>query len=217
MARRSLMLLSRTALGSGWVVRSARTYGWFTAIGFAVATWIASRGYGADDTVLLFVGRAAGVLAWVVGLAALGLSAPPKRDAFRRGVLALARARGVDEGSLPWAEAAATVRLLGEIAVLPMLVLTAFVWLVVARGNVGQGASVLIGCVAFAAIASGILGLVASACRSWGQGWGRGWFLLVVLLPWPVAELALPARVAELASIPGLLTMIWEALTGASS
>jgi hypothetical protein len=58
-----------------------------------------------------------------------------------------------------------------------------------------------------------VLGVVASGCRQWGHGRGRTWFLLVVLLPWPLAELVLPAKAAELGSIPGLLGVFWESLT----
>jgi hypothetical protein len=36
---------------------------------------------------------------------------------------------------------------------------------------------------------------------------------VVVVLPWPLAELMLPPQTAALASIPGLLGLVWKTLT----
>jgi hypothetical protein len=194
-------------------MRMARIYAWLIAVTFAATTWVASRGYGADATVMSLVARAAGTLAWVAGFTALGLSAPPKDEAFRSGALALAVARGFSGGDVERAEMAATTRLLLEVVTPPLVALSLFVWLVDGQGKAGPDAWSLVGSCTFSVVSAVILGVVASACRQWGHDRGRTWFLLVVLLPWPLAELVLPSKAAELASIPGLLGLFWDTLT----
>ena len=207
------MRLLRSAINRGWALRMAKIYGWLIVVTFAGVTWVASRGYGADATVMSLVARAAGTLAWVAGFTALALAGPAKDAAFRNGALALAAARGFSTQDVERAEMAATTRLLLEVVVPPLLALSLFVWLVDGQGRAGPAGFSLIGSCTFGVVAAVILGVVASACRHWGQGRGRTWFLLVVLLPWPLAELLLSPKTAPFGSIPGLLGVFWESLT----
>jgi hypothetical protein len=108
---------------------------------------------------------------------------------------------------------AATVRLLAEIVIYPIAALSLFVWLVEAQIRMGREVWALLGACVFLALTAVILGVVAAACRQWAQGKGRMAFLLIVLLPWPLSELVLPAKSAALASIPGLLGLFLETLT----
>ena len=212
-ARRNLVRLLGLTLHRGWTIRAAQIYGWAAMVGFAAMTWVASRGYGADSTVLALVARAAGVLAWLGAFAAFTLSSTAKDNAVRSALLALAFARGAEQSDTDKAEVVAMVRLLLGIVVLPTIALAAFVWLVVAGGETGREGWSLLGACAFGAVACIVLGVVASLCRQRGRAWGRTWFLVVVVLPWPLAELMLPPQTAELASIPGLLGLVWKTFT----
>jgi hypothetical protein len=213
-AERDLVRLLRVALGRGFAIRGARFYGFFVAIGFAAAIWVASRGYGLDATAVALVAQASSVLVWVAGgIASLGLSAPPKDEPFRQGILALAWSRGLDEGTTDRAEVVATIRLLGEVIAVPILALDLFVVAAVAAGPIGRDGWPLLGALGFGIVAAIVLGLVASGCRKWGAARGRAWFLVVMFLPWLLAELVLPVTTARLASIPGLLEIAWAALT----
>src|SRR5262249_45549041 len=111
-ARRNLVRLLRLTLDRGWTVGAARIYVWVAAVGFAAMTWIASRGYGADATVMMLAARAAAVLVWVGGFAALAMASPPRDPTFRGSILALASMRGVDQSMAERAEVRAIVRLL---------------------------------------------------------------------------------------------------------
>jgi len=214
-APRTLVVLLRGSLAPRWGVRAARVYSALVSIGTAATIWIVSHRYGPDGTAVSLVARSAAVLTWVAGgIAALALAAPPKDVALAQGIAALASTRGFSDEIIALAEMAATVRLLIEVIVFPLVAIGLFVFAIVAGGRLDGAAWPIIGSVAFGLLASIVLGVTTSACRRWGGAQGRRWLVVVVLLPWLIAEMVLPERAAELVSIPGLLGRVWQALTG---
>jgi hypothetical protein len=214
----TLVALLRRSLAPRWGVRAARTYAALVSIGATATIWIVSHRYGPDETALSLVARSAAVLTWVSGgIAALALAAPPKDVALVRGIEALASTRGFSDEAVALAEMTATVRLLIEVIVFPLVAIGLFVLAFVAGGRLDGAAWPIIGSVAFGLVASIVLGVTTSACRRWGGAQGRRWLVVVVLLPWLIAEMVLPERAAALVSIPGLLGRVWQALTGQGS
>jgi hypothetical protein len=71
---------------------------------------------------------------------------------------------------------------------------------------------VIAGTAAFGAVASVGIGLLAAACRRWAGARGRSWFVLVVAVPWVLAEIAPSAWGSEYLSIPGLIGRAWSLL-----
>jgi hypothetical protein len=213
-ARRTLVLLLRQVLAGRWGIRAARIYAVMVSISITATIWVVSRSSGPDETALLLVARSAALLTWIAGgIGALALSAPPKDAALAQGIAALAGARGQSEESIARAEMAATVRLLAEVIAVPVAAVGLFVFAFVAGGRLQGATWPIVGSIAFALFASIVLGVVASGCRRWGGAQGRSWLLVVVLLPWLVAELIVGGRGAAYLSIPGLLGRIWETLT----
>ena len=157
--------------------------GWSTAIG------IAARGHGTDDTTVSLVARAAAMLTWISGgMAALSLAVPPKDEAMNQAIVALAATRGVPEFGILRAEAMATVRLLAQVLVYPMIGIELFVLLFAGRGF-GALADRMLGALVFSAIAALVLGALSSACRHWAKARGRSWLFSIVVIPWFAAEL----------------------------
>lgn len=193
-------------------VRAARIYGALLGAGNAAAIWIVGRPNGVDATVVSLVARASAMLTCVAGgIAALALSVPPKDQALVSGIVALASSHGIDERSIARAEALATVRLLAEVVVYPMLAVTAFVLALIAGSR--ETLWPILGAAVFAVVGAGALGALAVACRRFGQSRGRSWLAAIVFLPWIVAEVAMPRHGSEFLSIPGLLGRAWQALT----
>ena len=210
---RPLVVLVRRTLARGWGIRAARAYAVLLSAGVVIAVAVSSAGFGANATSLSLVTRAAGMLVWIPGAAcALALATPSKDATLAQGIAALAAARGFSPRLLARAETLATVRLVGEVILVPLLVMTLFVLSLAARGGLAQTARPLGGALVFGIIAAAVLGTVASACRSWGGERGRTWLAGVVFGPWFFAEVALSGRVAPFVSIPGLLGRLWEAL-----
>jgi hypothetical protein len=217
-ARRTLVLLLRHLLAGRWGIRAARIYAVLASISITATIWVVARKYGPDETVLSLVARSAALLTWIAGgIGALALSAPPKDAALAQGIAALAASRGQSEESIARAEMAATVRLLAEVIAVPVAAVGLFVFAFVAGGRLQGAAWPIVGSIVFAVFASIVLGAVASGCRRWGGAQGRSWLLVVVLLPWLVAELVVGGRGAEFLSIPGLLGRVWETLTAVGS
>ena len=127
----------------------------------------------------------------------------------------LAATRGVPELGILRAEAMATVRLLAQVLVYPMIGIELFVLLFAGRGF-GALADRMLGALAFCAIAALVLGALSSACRHWAKARGRSWLFSIVLIPWFAAELLNQPQSAFF-SIPGILGHLWGALTGMSS
>jgi hypothetical protein len=215
---RTLVVLIRRTLARSWGVRAARIYAGLLCTGFVIAIAVSTGGLGANVTSLSLVARGAAMLVWIPGAAcALALSTPAKDASLVQGIAALASARGFDPLRVARAETTATVRLVGEVILAPLAVMTAFVLLIAARGGVAQTARPLAGSLVFGLIAATTLGAVASLCRSWGGARGRTWLMAVVLGPWFFAEIALSGRVAPYVSIPGLLSRLWETLAAVST
>jgi hypothetical protein len=217
-ARRALVHILRELLAGRWGIRAARIYGVMVSISITATIWVIARRYGPDDATISLVARSAGLLTWIAGgIATLALSAPPKDRAFAEGVAALAAARGFDEDALGRAAVAATIRVLFEVIAVPVAAVGAFVVVFVARGRLRGVIGPISGAIAFALLASIVLGVLASACRKWGRAQGRSWLLVAVFLPWLVAELLLGGKGAAYLSIPGLLGKAWEMLTAVGS
>jgi hypothetical protein len=211
---RALVILLRGALARRWGVRAARIYAVMVTLSVTVTIWILARRFGPDTSTVSLVARSAALLTWIAGgIAALALAAPPKDAALALGIAALASARGIDDKTIARAEMAATVRLLGEVIVVPVIGIALFVSLIVAGGRLDGAIWPILGSVLFGLVAAALLGIVTSACRRWGGRRGRTLLLVVVLVPWLLTGLVLPTRGAELLSIPGFLGRIWQALT----
>jgi hypothetical protein len=217
-ARRTLVLLFRQVLAGRWGVRAARIYAIMVSISITATIWVLAKKYGPDEAALSLVARSAALLTWIAGgIGTLALSAPPKDAALAQGIAALASARGQNDEAISRAEMAATVRLLAEVIAVPVAAIGLFVFAFVAGGRLREAVMPIAGSIAFALFASIVLGVVASGCRRWGGAQGRSWLLVVVLLPWLVAELVVGGRGASYLSIPGLLGRIWESLTAVGS
>jgi hypothetical protein len=211
---RALVILFRGALGRRWGVRAARIYALMVSIGVTATIWILARRFGPDTTTVSLVARASAMLTWIAGgIAALALAAPPKDSALALGIAALASSHGLDDRTIWRAEIAATIRLLGEVIVVPVVGIALFVSLILAGGGLGGGVWPILGSVLFGLVAAALLGIVTSVCRRWGGPRGRTLLVVVVLVPWILSETLLPTRSAELLSIPGLLGRIWQTLT----
>jgi hypothetical protein len=188
------------------------------SISITATIWVIARRYGPDDATLSLVARSAGLLTWISGgIATLALSAPPKDAQFAAGVASLAAARGFDDDAIARAAVAATVRVLVDVIVVPVAAIGAFVVVFFAGGRLRAVIGPIGGAVAFAFFASIVLGVVASGCRQWGGARGRSWLLVVVFLPWLLADLVLGPKGAAYLSIPGLLGQVWEMLTAGGS
>jgi hypothetical protein len=210
---RTLVALLRRSLGRSWGIRAARFYAGLLSVGVVAAVGFSAGGLGASDSSLSLVARSAAMLVWIPGAAcALALATPPKDAGLAQGIAALAGAHGFDARRLARAETVASIRLLAEVIVAPLVVMGFFVLVVMARGGLLAMARPLVGSMLFGLIAAIVLGLVASVCRSWGGERGRSWLAAVVFGPWLVAEVALSGRLAPYVSIPGLLTRLWEGL-----
>jgi hypothetical protein len=210
---RSLVFLLRRTLARSWGIRAARFYAGLLSIGVVMAIALSAGGLGANDTSLALVARSAAMLVWIPGaMCALALAKPPPDAGLAQGIAALAGARGFDARRFAGAEAWATVRLLAEVILVPLVFMGLFVFGVLARGGLATMARPLIGSILFGSIAAVVLGWVASLCRTWGGARGRAWLAGVVFGPWFFAETALSGRIASYVSIPGLLGRLWEAL-----
>jgi len=217
-ARRTLVVLFRQVLAGRWGIRAARIYAVMVSISITATIWVLAKKYGPDETALSLVARSAALLTWIAGgIGTLALSAPPKDAALAQGIAALAASRGQSEESIARAEMAATVRLLVEVIAVPVAAVALFVFAFVAGGRLQGAAWPIAGSVVFGLFASIVLGVVASGCRRWGGAQGRSWLLVVVVLPWLIAELVVGGRGASYLSIPGLLGRIWETLTAVGS
>jgi hypothetical protein len=210
---RTLVSLLRRSLGRSWLVRAARFYAGLLSVGVLATIALSAGHLGANTGSLSLVARSAAMLAWIPGAAcALALARPPKDESLARGIAALAAAHGFDTRRLARAETVASIRLVAEVILVPLLVVCFFVFAILVRGGLAATARPLAGSIVFGAVAALVLGLVASLCRLWGREQGRPWLAAIVLGPWIVAEVALSGRVASYASIPGLLGRLWEAL-----
>jgi hypothetical protein len=217
-ARRALVHLLRYLLAGRWGIRAARIYAVMVSISITATIWVIARRYGPDDATVSLVARSAGLLTWIAGgIATLALSAPPKDRAFAEGVASLATVRGFDEDAIARAGVAATIRILFEVIAVPVAAIGAFVLVFVAGGRIRGVLLPIAGATVFALFASIVLGVLASGCRKWGGAQGRSWLLVVVFLPWLVAELVLGGKGAAYLSIPGLLGQVWEMLTAVGS
>jgi hypothetical protein len=211
---RALVILLRGALARRWGVRAARIYAVMVSISVTATIWFLARRFGPDTTTVSLVARSAALLTWIAGgIATLALAVPPKDTALVLGIAALASAHGIDDRTIARAEMAATIRLLGEVIVVPVTGIALFVSLIVAGGRLDGGIWPILGSVLFGLVAAVLLGIVTSACRTWGGPRGRTLLMVVVLVPWLLTELLLPTRVAELLSIPGFLGRVWQVLT----
>ncbi|HMI82792.1 MAG TPA: hypothetical protein VK550_01800 [Polyangiaceae bacterium] len=210
---RSLVTLLRRTLGRSWGIRAARFYAALLSLGVVTAIAISAGGLGANDTSLSLVARSAAMLVWVPGaMCALALAKPPHDASLAQGIAVLAGAHGFDGARFARAEALATVRLLGEVILVPLLFMGVFVFAILARGGLASMARPLAGSIVFGSVAAMVLGSMASVCRRWGGARGRTWLAGAVFGPWLFAEMALSGRVATYVSIPGLLGRLWEAL-----
>jgi hypothetical protein len=210
---RTLVALLRRTLGRGWGIRAARFYAALLSVGVATAVALSAGSHGANDTSLSLVARSASMLVWIPGaLSALALARPPRDTDLAQGIAVLAGARGFEPRRFARAEAMATVRLVAEVILVPLVVMGFFVFAILARGGLAGIARPLAGVIVFGFLAALILGLAASACRWWGGARGRLWLAAALVGPWVFAQMALSGRVASYASIPGLLDRLWEAL-----
>jgi hypothetical protein len=210
---RTLVVLVRRSFGASWGVRAARFYAALLSAGVVITAAIAAAGFGANDTSLTLVTRAAAMLVYIPGaVCALALATPPKDTNLTQGVAALAAAHGFDRARLARAEAFATVRLVGEVILLPLLFMVFFVFAILARGGLAATARPLAGSIVFGIVAAMTLGVIASMCRSWGGARGRRWLAAFILGPRLFAEIALSPRVAPYVSIPGLLGRLWDTI-----
>jgi hypothetical protein len=214
LAQRTLVVLLRRLLGGRWGIRAARIYAVMVSISVTATIWVLAKKYGTDDATLSLVARSAALLTWIAGgIATLALSVPPKDAAFAQSIAALALSRGQTDESIARAEMAATVWLLVEVIAVPIIAIGAFVFAFVAGGHLADALWPIAGACMFGFVAAVVLGVVASGCRRWGGAQGRSWLLVVVFLPWLVAELVLGGRGSAYLSIPGLLGRVWETLT----
>jgi hypothetical protein len=215
---RTLVILLHRTLGHSWGIRAARFYAALLSVGVVTAIALSAAGLGANDTSLSLVARAAAMLVWVPGATcALALARPPRDAVLAQGIAGLAGAHGFDPRRFARAEALATVRLLTEVILAPLVFMGLFVFAIVGRGGLAGAARPLLGSILFGFVAAFVLGLVASVCRSLGGARGRTWLAVAVFGPWFFAEVALSGRVAPYLSIPGLLGRLWEALAAVST
>src|SRR5258706_2539953 len=190
---RALVILLRGALARRWGVRAARIYAVMVTISVTATIWILARHFGPDMTTVSLVARSAALLTWIAGgIAALALAVPPKDTALALGIAALASAHGIDDRTVARAEMAATIRLLGEVIVVPITGIALFVSLIVAGGKLDGAIWPILGSVLFGLVAALLLGVVTSACRRWAGPRGRSLLVAVVLAPWVLSELLLP-------------------------
>ena len=210
---RILVVLLRRSLARSWGIRAARFYAGLLSIGVVTAIAISAGGLGANDTSLSLVARSAAMLVWVPGaMCALALAKPPQDAGLAQGIAVLAGAHGFDGRRLARAEAWATVRLLAEVILVPLVVMGVFVIALLARGGLLGILRPVAGSIVFGSVAALVLGWVTSLCRTWGGARGRTWLAGVMFGPWFFAETALSGRVASYVSIPGLLGRLWDAL-----
>jgi hypothetical protein len=210
---RTLVFLLRRTLGRSWGIRAARFYAALLSVGVVTAIAVSAGRLGANDTSLSLLARSAAMLVWVPGaMCAFALAKPPHDAGLAQGIAVLAGARGFDARRFARAEAWATVRLLAEVILVPLVFMAFFVFALLARGGLLAMARPLVGSLLFGCVAALVLGLMASICRSWGGPRGRMWLAAALSGPWLFAELALGGRVATYVSIPGLLGRLWEAL-----
>jgi len=215
---RTLVILLRRTLGQNWGVRSARVCAGLLALAVIGAVALAAGGLGANDTSLSLVARSAVLLVWFPGgICALSLASPPKDTRLSEGITALARARGFDTRRIARAETMASVRLLGEIILVPLVLMGGFVFAIAARGGLAGTVRPLAGSMLFGLVTAIVLGLTTTFCRTWGGQRGRTWLVAVVLGPWIFAEVVLSGRVAPYVSIPGLLGRLWDAFAAVST
>jgi hypothetical protein len=210
---RTLVVLLRRTLARSWGIRAARLYAGLLSVGVMTAIALSARGLGANDTSLSLVARSAAMLVWIPGaLCALALAKPPSDTGLAQGVAVLAGVHGFDGRRFARAEAMATVRLLAEVILAPLLVIGLFVFVILARGGLAGIARPIAGSILFGAVGALVLGLTASVCRSWGGARGRWWLAGLIFGPWLFAETALSGHVSSYASIPGLLGCLWDAV-----
>lgn len=215
---RTLVTLLRRTLGQNWGVRSARVCAGILALAVMGAVAVTAGGLGANDTSLSLVARSAVLLVWFPGgMCALSLASPPKDTRLTEGITALAGARGFDARRIVRAETMASVRLLGEIILVPLVLMGGFVFAIAARGGLAGTVRPLAGSMLFGLVTAVVLGLTTSFCRTWGGRKGRSWLVAAVFGPWIFAEVVLSGRVAPYASIPGLLGRLWDALAAVST
>src|SRR5260221_6009370 len=137
---RALIILLRGALARRWGVRAARIYAVMVSLSVTATIWFLARRFGPDTSTVSLVARAAALLTWIAGgIAALSLAVPPKDTALSNGIAALASTHGIDDVTIARAEMAATVRLLGEVIVVPVAAIALFVSLIVAGGKLDGG------------------------------------------------------------------------------
>jgi hypothetical protein len=210
---RTLVILLRGTLGRSWGIRAAQFYAGLLSLGVVTAIALSAGGLGANSTSLSLLARSAAMLVWVPGtMCALALARPPQDAGLAQGIAALAGARGFDARRFARAEAWATVRVVAEVILVPLVFMGLFVTAILTRGGVTGTVRTVVGSILFGAVAALVLGLAASGCRSWGGARGRTWLAAVMFGPWFLAEIALSGRVAPYVSIPGLLGRLWEAL-----
>lgn len=210
---RILVVLLRSTLARSWGIRAARFYAGLLSVGVVTAIALSAGGLGANDASLSLVARSAAMLVWIPGaMCALALAKPPHDAGLAQGIAVLAGARGFDAGRFARAETWATVRLLAEVILVPLVLIGLFVFALLARGGLWGIARPLAGSILFGAVAALVLGWMASLCRTWGGARGRTWLAVAVFGPWFFAEMALSGRVAPYVSIPGLLSRLWDAV-----
>lgn len=214
-ARKALVALARSTLAPRLGVRLSRGVGIGLALWFAAGALVAARDASGDGWTTGFAARGA---AFIVGYAgatvALSLAGPAKSEEFVRGARQLAQGRGFSSRAFAWAEMAASIRLAGDVVASPIAAL-ALACILLSRDSSMAALWPSAGATIFGALASIILGSLASACRRWGGARARSWLMAVVILPWIIGEALLDGRGGEYVSVPGLLTSTWRLLVGA--
>jgi hypothetical protein len=179
---------------------------------------LTTGGLGANGTSLSLVARSAVILVWLPGgICALSLARPPRDTRLADGITALATARGFDARRIARAETVASMRMLGEVILVPIVLMGGFVFAIAARGGLVDTVKPLAGSLLFGLVTAVVLGLATSFCRSWGGRRGRTWLVAVVFGPWIFAQVVLSERVAPYLSIPGLLGRLWDAFAAVST
>jgi hypothetical protein len=198
-----LVALFRTAMCRQIGVRAAQAMGVLALVGFAFATLLLTDRYGPDATPLLMARSALAVVASCGTLAGLSLARSPK-DASA-GIVALAESRGFSPAAIDRAAMLASLRLAAETVLGPILVIGAFALAIAASRHLSGTWRAALGTAAFGAVASVGVGLLASACRTWGGARGRSWFVIAIVGPWLLTELMPAVWGSEYLSIPGLV------------
>jgi hypothetical protein len=120
--QRSLVRAVRRRIGRGWLVRTGRIGGWYTAIvSGAIAVWLTQRGAGVDGSRLLETG-----LRWLTvsaALVAVGTAVDIAAVERAEGLDALARQRGHGPAGRQTARFVATVELVTATLLWPGLAL----------------------------------------------------------------------------------------------